>query len=220
MNQQIRKILYKSNYQINETPKYKLVELINGGEQDEIPETPKKLDIVKEAGEEGGETIQAPATPQAEPAPVVPQTGATQPQVEPQQNIAPIEPIQAPVAPQPSLDDIQNDIIRMNIETMKIIHARVNELNNEVESLKNKNLESDKKIEALKPPTPGERLVNKKQDSHPFKYNLNDLWDGNHFQARRDELEENGIKRLEDGTYIADFDDLPNYSGNSIKNTY
>lgn len=208
--QQIRKILYKSNYKINETPKYELVELINGGEQDKLPIAPTPLSVVKEAGEEGGEPITAPQAIQP-------------PETAPEEPIVP-EPIEQPiVAPeplQPSLDDVQNDIIRMNIETMKIIHARVAELNNEVDLLKNKSIESEAKIEAMKPKTPGEKLVDKKYDSHPFQYNLNDLWKGNHFQARRDEFGEQGIKKLEDGSYIADFDDLPTYTNTSIKNTY
>lgn len=206
--QQIRKILYKSNYKINETPKYELVELINGGEQDKSPIAP--TNVVKEAGEENPETI----TPNDTPQPEEPQTTPEEPIIAPQQPIVTPEPLQ------PSLDDVQNDIIRMNIETMKIIHARVAELNNEVDLLKNKSIESEAKIEAMKPKTPGEKLVDKKYNSHPFQYNLNDLWKGNHFQARRDEFEEQGIKRLEDGSYIADFDDLPTYTSTSIKNTY
>ena len=105
--QQIRKILYKSNYKINETPKYELVELINGGEQDKSPITP--TNVVKEAGEENPETI----TPNDTPQPEEPQTTPEEPIIAPQQPIE--QPIVAPEPLQSSLDDVQNDIIRMII---------------------------------------------------------------------------------------------------------
>ena len=116
---------------------------------------------------------------------------------------------------EPSADDLQNEIIKQNIEVMKQLNQKVKDLESGIDKLsmqndaltmKNQDLEKD--VEEVREPTNVEKLVSKKEDSHPYYYGLNDMWDGNWFQARRDELGERGMKKLEDGSYIADFDEI------------
>jgi hypothetical protein len=51
-------------------------------------------------------------------------------------------------------------------------------------------------------------------------YGLNDMWKGNWFQARRDDLGEKGMKQLDDGSYVADFDELPKLTTQEIKDSF
>ena len=86
-------------------------------------------------------------------------------------------------------------------------------------------------VEEVREPTNVEKLISKKQDSHPFHYNLADMWNGRDFQARMDYANngqgnnmgkevDNGIRQLEDGSYIADFDALPKHTDAQIKDSF
>lgn len=117
-------------------------------------------------------------------------------------------------------DEIQNEIIRSNIEVMKQLSQKIDSLESMAKQLTVQNFKMAKEVEEVREPTNVEKLVNKKQDSHPYYMGLNDLWKGNWFQARRDETDERGMKQTEDGQYIADFDDLPHASSNEIKKSF
>ena len=76
------------------------------------------------------------------------------------------------------------------------------------------------KVEEVKEPTDGEKLKMKKQVSYPYYLNLSDLWENNWFDNQREANNEKGIKKLDDGTFIADFDDLPIYSSQDINKSF
>ena len=119
-----------------------------------------------------------------------------------------IEPTPEVVDTQDSIDKVQNEIIKLNVNIMKQLQAQVEELNNKVDSLGNNvaNLNTD--VEEVKEPTDIEKLESRKINSHPYYMNLNDMWKGGNFQKRQDEYDEQGMRKLEDGTYIADFDTI------------
>jgi hypothetical protein len=75
-------------------------------------------------------------------------------------------------------------------------------------------------VEEVREPTNGEKLMSKKDVSYPFYYNLNDVWKGNWFEKNREEENEKGIRELPDGTFIADFDDLPEFSKTDIEQSF
>jgi hypothetical protein len=128
----------------------------------------------------------------------------------------------APVPPEPvdQVNDIQNDIIKHNIEAMKSIHDQLEGLNNTVQGLNSKfdTLNSD--VEEVREPTNTEKLMSKKNVSYPYYFNLNDFWNGNWFNEKRNGENEKGVRELPDGTYVADFDDLPQISKMDVQDSF
>jgi len=221
VNEHVDKILYYSKYNMNESPRYK--ELLDGVDQDDqIPDSimPQVTPISANDSNvhEDDENLDEPTSDETglgdeQPTDVepTPETGDLPPEG--------IEP--TPEVPQPQdTDDIQNEIIKLNIAAMEKLRTKMEMLDVGIDDLNDKFTTLHHDVEEVKEPTNVEKLMNKKADSHPFYYNLNDMWKGNQFQARRDELGENGIKQLEDGTYVADFDDLPYMSDKDIKDTF
>jgi hypothetical protein len=229
----LREFMYRVKYRVNETPKYRpLVEM--GEEFDELPEA-------NDAGEQqtpppqpnngevppvdpnlqatdSGEPI-PPATP-ATPVPEFDQAGgnasadsaisAGNPSVPP-----PVEPTV------PEIDDVQNEIIKHNIEAMKAIHDQLEGLNNLTQSLNGKLDMLSAEVEEVREPTNVEKLLNKTSVSHPYYYNLNDFWGkDNWFNQQREKEGSKGIKEMPDGTYMADFDDLPQKSKTDLQNSF
>lgn len=125
-----------------------------------------------------------------------------------------------PAPPQPSKDELQTQALRAQIEAMQKMSEKMDSLERTIQMMSGKVSELDADVEQVKEPQPIEKFNQRKQDSHPFYYGLNDMWNGNVFQARRDEMGEKGIVKLEDGSYIADFDDLPKYSSHELKNSF
>jgi hypothetical protein len=125
----------------------------------------------------------------------------------------------APEAGQ-QVDDIQNDIIKHNIAAMQSIDDQLKSLNATVDGLNAKlqNLSTD--VEEVREPTNTEKLMNKTNVSHPYYFNLNDFWSGNWFNEKRNAEHEKGVRELPDGTFIADFDDLPQQSKTDVQNSF
>jgi len=126
---------------------------------------------------------------------------------------APVEPVAPPV------DDVQNEIIKHNIEAMKAIHDQLESLNNMSKSLDAKLEVLTADVEEVREPTNVQKLMSKTNVSHPYYYNLNDYW-GKNFNQQKDGELERGIKELPDGTYVADFDDLPQKSKTDVQNSF
>jgi hypothetical protein len=232
----LRKIKYRVDYKINETPKYK--PLINVGEEfDEVPayhtldgqpvpnspsftneagdqeEAPKELDPVEPSNDQ-------PITNGTPPAPAFDKTGDESGNVIPPPPANDMGIGNEMNNPEGDVNNIQNDIIKHNIEAMKNIHDQLESLNNIVQGLNSKidNLDAD--VEEVREPSNSEKLMNKTSVSYPYYFNLNDLWSGNWFNEQRDKENEKGIRKLPDGTYIADFDDLPQSSKTDIQNSF
>lgn len=133
-------------------------------------------------------------------------------QTEPEEDLTP--------EPQASKDELQTQALRAQIEAMQKMSQKIDSLENVIKNMGGKVSELNADVEEVKEPEPIEKFNQRKKDSHPFYYGLNDMWNGNVFQSKREELGEDGIIKLEDGSYIADFDDLPQYSSHEIKSSF
>jgi hypothetical protein len=225
LEEHIRKIKHRIGYQISETPRYR--PLVGDGEIfDQAPV------LTNEAGEQedaekpgGGEMPPAPTNdqpmnadaPGAPPTPAFDKEGGMG---APPMGMPGADAGMPPVEPAPEVDDVQNDIIKHNIEAMKSIHdelemlsSTVNELNGKIDSL-------NADVEEVREPTNSEKLMNKTKVSYPYYFNLNDLWSDNWFNQQRVAHDEKGINELPDGTFVADFDDLPQKSKLDVQNSF
>ena len=132
-----------------------------------------------------------------------------------------------------SVDKIQNEIIRYNIETLKSIHSEIKNLNSSIDSLNGRFDELNRDVEEVREPTNVEKLEQKKDVSYPYYFNLNDFWKGNWFEdIYGGDKSNNGdgddgnqesvgsIKKLPDGSFVADFDDLPKDSFIDIEKSF
>ena len=224
LEEQLRKIKYNYDYVVNESPKYRLL-VEDGDEFDEVPLT--------EVGDEedapkpdGGNKPPEPSNDQPiGTEPPVPEFDKDQNGEEPPTGEEPVGEPEVNVdveEPQPTeqVDDIQNEIIKHNIEAMKSIHDQLESLNNMTLALNSKLETLGSEVEEVREPTNSEKLMNKKNVSYPYYFNLNDFWSGNWFNEQREKEASKGIRELPDGTFIADFDELPLKSKGDIQNSF
>ena len=206
-NPHIKKILYKSSYIINEAASIrKLTEA--EFENDDMPE-----DVIPLSNTQTTNNNQATdATKDSEPKPESNQAPAEEPQL--------TNNVQKPQEQQNSgsVDSLQNDLIRMNLNAMVKIHNELDSLNKTVQNLNIENQKLKSQVEEVREPSTEEKLLKRKQDSYPYYNNLSDVWKDNWFEKKTVGNEYNGITKLDDGTYIANFDDLP--KTNNIKGTF
>jgi len=243
----LRKIKHRVGYEINESPRYRPL-VTDGEEFDEVPNTNPNATIegqpvptgqnltMMEAGDQEppemeGEAPPAPSNDQPvgmddAPAPAFDQTGGTEQIDNPEVPVEPamgVDPAMG-AAPNPSLqvDELQNEIIKHNTEAMKSIHDQLEGLNGIVQGLNMKMEELNADVEEVREPTNAEKLMNKTDVSYPYYFNLNDFWKGNWFDERNGigEKQDQGIKELPDGTFVADFDELPQKSKTDIQDSF
>lgn len=118
------------------------------------------------------------------------------------------------------VDKKQTDILALQLDVMNKLNDKVKELDTMFSNLDMKYKQLNQSVEEVKEPTNQEKLMSRKQDSHPFYYNLDDMWQDNWFQSRRDQYNEKGIVKLDNGTYIADFDNLPKLSDKEVNDSF
>ena len=234
----LRKFRHRSGYVISETPKYR--PLVGANEEfDEIPVLTNEVGDQEDAKKPEGQVPPAPSNDQpqnadvpetpvpgfdAEAGGVPPEGEMTDPMGDPVAPAAPADPMAdpmaAPPAPENQVDDLQNEIIKHNIEAMKGIAHQLSSLDSTLMGLNQKMDVLSADVEEVREPTDSEKLMNKTDVSHPYYFNLNDLWQDNWFEQKRDAEKDGGVKELPDGTYIADFDDLPQKSKNDIQDSF
>lgn len=175
-----------------------------GGQEEPTPEAEPE-DAMNNVADDGQMGVDVPDDPEAMGGQPSPEMGGG---------------MEEPMPEEPSVEEKQNEIIKLNISAMQKMQTVIDNLENTVTSLNGRigNLSAD--VEEVREPKNVEKLMNRKEDSHPFYYNLNDMWAGNSFQARREVDNIQGIKKLEDGSYIADFDDLPKHNTQEIDNSF
>lgn len=117
-------------------------------------------------------------------------------------DIAPVE------SPEKKVMQLQLDALRQMSEKMEDLGSALDSLNQRMEVY-------SKDVEEVREPSDMEKFENRKVDSSPYYYNLNDLWDNNNFKARLDQFSK-GYVKTEDG-YVADFDDLPKLAPHEVK---
>jgi hypothetical protein len=232
----LRKFKHRAGYVISESPKYR--PLVGANEEfDEIPvltneageqeDAPKQGQVPSEPSNDQPQNIE-PSTP----TPAFDAEGGEQPAEEPIDDTEPMGEPDSPQAADPmgipapedaenQVDELQNEIIKHNIEAMKGIHDQLASLNSTIQGLNSKMEVLNADVEEVREPTSAEKLMNKSEVSYPYYFNLNDLWSDNWFDQKRGDFQnEKGIKELPDGTYIADFDDLPQKSKTDVQDSF
>jgi hypothetical protein len=230
---------------LNESPKYKQV-LGAESQFDVLPDYLKMHEAG--SGDTTGNSASTPAAPapatpepQGNAAPAAPATGSAPltgavgsgsapatgvtPEPPPDQIAAApapaVDPTMEPNPPMdmgPSKDELEKKVMELLLDASKNMSEKISELENMVDLL-NQKLESfGAEVEQVKEPTDIEKFTNRKQDSHPYYYNLNDLWNNNTFKARLDDLSK-GYVDTPNGI-VADFDNLPRFSPHEVKQSF
>lgn len=203
LDEHIKRIISKSNYRINEA-NYSLIDNID--EDDDFEDMDGQMpDQEVSPEQESDEEISAEQPP-------MDNQDTQMPQQEP-----------VGVKEPRSTDEVQNDIIKLQISAMKKMQDVIDNLEATVEKLNLNYEELNKDVEEVREPTNVEKLTSKKQDSHPFGYNMNDLWKNGSFQARIDKIndENPAIIKLDDDTYVGDFNRLSKQlSSNELNNSF
>lgn len=128
-----------------------------------------------------------------------------------------------------SVNELQNEIIRYNIETLKSIHSEIQRLNGSINGLNDRLDNLDRNVEEVREPSNVEKLVQKKDVSYPYYFNLNDFWKDNWFEKlypdntnnMGDKSKHTGvINQMPDGSFVADFDNLPKNSFIDIEKSF
>ena len=199
-------------------------------------------DIFTEAGEEGAEKEDEMPNPETGPkepreptnveAPAIDDKGKEEgtpelPGIPPENQDTPVDNgttlPETPTAenPEKEVDSLQNDIIRHNIEAVKALTDKLKEIDTVIDSFNEKVDVLNAKVKEVEEPTNAEKLMNKKDVSYPYYFNLNDYWRGNWYEQKYGEEspENKGIRKLPDGTYIADFDDLDTNNDQDIEDS-
>ena len=192
----LNKIKYYTDYKISESPKYR--PLVGEDEEfDEIPSNDDTVDTTNNPPEKEKIDVPVPDFDKENNNP-----NDIENNVLDNQN----------VTPENNVNIIQNDIIKHNIEAMRNINDKLESLASMVDGLNGKINDLNSEVEEVREPSNGEKLMNKTNVSYPYYFNLNDFWSDNWFNKKREENNEKGIRELPDGSYIADFDDLPKSS--------
>jgi hypothetical protein len=226
LNERIDRINYMAGYVVNESPQYRPI--MDDSSFDSIPEEwrMKEADAPAQSPEPAPTSTPAPAsgataTPPAAAAPATPppapEPPMPQPDVSMPEPMAPPMPEPAPV--QANTDQLQNDVMRLQLDAMKKMTEKIEQLESLVTSLNSQQAQLHDEVEKVKDPSDVEKFNERKQDSSPYYFNLNDMWNGNTFQGRMDNFNSKGIVKTEDG-YVADFDQLPRLSPYEVKNSF
>lgn len=205
----VQKIKYLIEYNINETPRYR--PLINDGDVfDTIPEiTNEANDSV--ATNNSGNTANNVGVPTPAPKPSFDNNV-----VNSDDNAAPN--VDDTNSSNMHVDEIQNEIMKHNIEAMKNIHSQLENLTKLVTDLNTRVEKLSSDVDEVREPSNVEKLMSKKVVSYPYYFNLNDYWSDNWFKNKYSNND--SIKRLPDGTYVANFDDLPSKSSIDINKSF
>lgn len=241
LREHLERIKYVSKYAINETPKYK--ELMGEGGMDGLPEYLKEapsgdtapapqanapagdLPPLPDDQPNAGGALAAGTNPEPPPsAAPVQNTGGAPNNPESNTNVditttAPAEqpPLEQP-APVTSPDQVQNDVMKLQLDALKKMSDKIEDLGSAVDSLNQRMVVYGDEVEKVREPSDMEKFENRKNDSSPYYYNLNDLWDNNNFKTRMDQFSK-GYVKTEDG-YVADFDDLPKLAPHEVKASF
>lgn len=226
MEEFVNEFKRRTSYAIDETVRYKKVEEVDN-QYDDVPDniyatqdgipSPNIPHMMEDEEEVNPEEV-------GDPTPEGPPGGEEEPME---------EPMLEPEVEEPSVDELQNEIIRHNIEAMKAIHDGIAELNNTIMNLNQKVDTLNTEVEEVREPTNVEKLMAKKEVSYPYYMNLSDHWKGNWFDVKYSQPTEKpvgeeeprqevrGMTKLPDGTYIADYDDLAKFlSDKDIKDSF
>jgi hypothetical protein len=247
LQEHLERMKYVSKYAINETPKYKslvgsgsinpLPEYLmkEAGKPEDAPVPPAAPAAnapVPPAGDApvppaggmppmppaGGGGAPAPAP--AAPAPPAPDTANTNVDITTAQDDLPIQPDAAlsggePAAP---VESPEKRAMQLQLDALRKMSEKIEDLGSTMDNL-NQRLEIySTEVDKVREPSDMEKFENRKVDSSPYYFNLNDLWKDDNFKARMDQFSK-GYVKTEDG-YIADFDDLEKLPPHEVKASF
>jgi hypothetical protein len=240
LREHLERMKYVSGYAINETPKYK--SLVGGSEFDTLPEYLKEAPSGGTGAPDAGlpplpdATAGAPA-PDASGAPAgampaappdaAPVNGTGAPTPPPENvnvDISTTAPAEQPPSEQPMPEPVetpemlQKKAMELQLDALKKMSFKIDDLGSAVDSLNQRMEIYSDEVEEVREPSDMEKFENRKIDSSPYYYNLNDLWKGDNFKARMDQFSK-GYVKTEDG-YVADFDDLPKLAPHEVKASF
>lgn len=205
MDKHIEKILFRSSYKINEDVKYNKIDSSYFEQDDEY----SNLIGEDEEGGEDNEELVDDELPQEE----SPEQSEELPEEEP----ISLEDEQPEESSEKNVDLIQNEIIKSTISTMNMIHSKLKDLENNVNSLNDKYTKLQVDVDDVKEPTNQEKLESRTKDSFPFYKNLNDVWR----TERSDGItSDDGVLKLKDGTYVALYDNLGDLHAGDINKSF
>lgn len=231
LRKQIDRINYIAGYVVNESPTYRPI--IDSSSFDSIPEEfhMKEADAAPSTPEPAATPVPtsgatAPSSPLSTPAadaapmPSAPAPEMPQASPPPMPEPPPMQPEPMAAAPvEPSAQDLQKEVMRFQLDAMKKMSQKIDQLEGVISSLNAQQAELHSEVEKVKDPSDVEKFAERKQDSSPYYFNLNDMWNGNTFQARMDNFNSKGIIKTDDG-YIADFDNLDKLSPYQVKDSF
>jgi hypothetical protein len=248
LNEHIEKILRKSNYVIKESPIYRPVmdnehfdpmpdmkeaapndkpEAQGKPAPDAVAPTPPTPDPAASTAP-AGSNLPSPPTPSdssagAPPAPSAPAAGGSTPPPMPTPSAPPMPEPQAaaPMEPmQPTKEELQKQAMELQLDAMKKMASKIDQLEGLVTSLNSQLADFSEEVDKVKDPSDVEKFNERKVDSSPYYFNLNDLWNNNTFQARMDTMNTKGIVKSKDGGYQADFDTMPKMNQFQVKDSF
>jgi hypothetical protein len=123
---------------------------------------------------------------------------------------------------QPKQDDIQNELLKLQISALQKMSSKFDDIELQMNDLNSKMEKYSLEVEKVKEPNPVEKIENRWEDSYPFKYRLNDLWNGNVFQGGNDLFpkQDGAIQQQQDGSYIASYGDMNSMSDFDLKKSF
>jgi hypothetical protein len=244
LREHLERMKYVSKYAISETPKYKA--LVGDSGFDSLPEylkeAPSGDTAAPTAQPQGGADAaaglpplpdEAPAaggaSPQPAPsaAPVQGSSGApSNPEANANVDITTTAPAEQPVSQQPAPmqepvetpEQTQKRVMELQLDALRKMSYKIEDLGSAVDNLNQRMEVYSSEVDKVREPSDMEKFENRKIDSSPYYFNLNDLWDKDNFKSRMDQFSK-GYVKTEDG-YVADFDDLPKMAPHEVKASF
>lgn len=186
-----------------------------GAPADSLPPLPDM------AGGGGGATAPAanaaPAPAAAPPAPPAPNTNVditTAPSTQPE----PMMGGEDQMGVGGGVDSPEKKVMELQLDALRKMSSTIEDLGSSIDSLNQRMEIYSNEVDKVREPSDLEKFENRKVDSSPYYYNLNDLWKDDNFKSRMDQFSK-GYVKTEDG-YVADFDDLPKLAPHEVKASF
>lgn len=116
------------------------------------------------------------------------------------------------------VDSPEKRVMELQLDALRKMSSTIEDLGASIDSLNQRMEVYSQEVEDVREPSDREKFENRKIDSSPYYYNLNDLWKDDNFKSRMDQFSK-GYVKTEDG-YIADFDDLEKLSPHEVKASF
>lgn len=119
---------------------------------------------------------------------------------------------------QPVTSTPEKQVMELQLAALKKMSATIEDMGATIDSLNKRMAVYSAEVDKVREPSDMEKFENRKMDSSPYYFNLNDLWKDDNFKSRMDQYGK-GYVKTEDG-YVADFDDLPKLAPHEVKASF